>query len=77
MTFSSRDVQISARVLVARHGVGALRRAEDHVRRMERLHAHEAAATWRGLALAIRELLSDKRAGRIPVRRRKVQRTGP
>src|SRR5688500_13543459 len=50
MPFSARNVEISARILLRRHGTGALRRAEDQVRRMERLQAHEAAATWRQLA---------------------------
>ena len=58
MSYSQRDVEITARILVGRYGTGALRRAEDQSRRMERLQAHEAAATWRRLALAIRARLS-------------------
>jgi hypothetical protein len=61
MTFSQRDIEISANILARRHGAGALRRAEDQVRRMERLQAHEAAATWRQLARAIRSILSADR----------------
>ena len=54
MSYSHRDIQVSARILVSRHGLGALQRAELQVRRMERLEAFEAATTWRRLAEAIR-----------------------
>ena len=64
MSFSARDVEISARILVRRYGAGALRRAEAQVHRLQRMRAFEAANTWRQLATAIRGLKksSEKRA---------------
>jgi hypothetical protein len=64
MPFSSRNVQVSARILVKRHGAGALRRAETQVLRMERTRAFEAARTWRQLARAIRAILDEQRERR-------------
>jgi hypothetical protein len=59
MPFTPRSVQISARILVKRYGVGALRRAETQVLRMERARAYAAANTWRQLVQAVRETLKE------------------
>jgi hypothetical protein len=59
MVYSNRDLHISARILVRRHGLDALRRAEAHVRRMEKVQAFDAAATWKQLTQEIRRLLDQ------------------
>jgi hypothetical protein len=64
MPFSSRNVQVSARILVKRYGAGALRRAETQVLRMERTRAFAAARTWRQLSRAIRAILDGTEESR-------------
>jgi hypothetical protein len=64
MVYSNRDLLISARILVRRHGLGALRRAEAHVRRMEKVQAFAAAATWKQLTQEIRRLLDQSSASK-------------
>jgi hypothetical protein len=72
MPFSVQSVKASARTLIRRHGLAALRRAEGQIRRMEQACAFEAARTWKQLTQAIREILEEQERG---VRRNDVTRT--
>jgi hypothetical protein len=77
MPFSSRNVQVSARILVKRYGAGALRRAETQVLRMERTRAFEAARTWRQLARTIRAILDETRESRGRAEPKERSTVGP
>ena len=69
MGYSQRDIQITARILKRRHGVGALRHAESQVRRFEETRAYEAAATWKQLSAEIRKDWNQFQSVRRPLRR--------